>query len=486
MANKTGFYITTPIYYPNAKLHMGHAYTTTVCDIVARYHRLMGEQTYFLSGADENTEKVVQAAEKEGKDVHAFLDGVVANFHDLYEKLEISNDQFIRTSDEARHWPGAQALWRKLVEAGDIYKAPYKGLYCVGAESFVTEKDLREGGLCPDHDEKPLEVQEENYFFRLSAYSARIREAIESGELEIVPAVRKNEILALIDRGLEDVSFSRPAEKVTLGIPVPDDPTQKMYVWCDALTNYLSALGYGTEDDSRFQAFWPADYHVVGKDILRFHAAIWPAMLLSAGLPLPKRVLVHGMITSGGRKMSKSLGNVIDPLELIEQYGAEAVRYYLAREISPFEDGDLTRESFHEAYTANLVNGLGNQVARIMKLAEMHLAAPVELLAEDKEFDEHVSRRILSFELNQAMDLIFTAIARADLFIQETQPFKKIKSDVEDERDEARRGIEKLVRHLYKIAVTLEPFLPETSENIKKAVLANRMPEALFPRKELA
>ncbi|HEY4511497.1 MAG TPA: class I tRNA ligase family protein, partial [Candidatus Paceibacterota bacterium] len=299
MSEGTTFYITTPIFYPNANLHMGHAYSTTLSDIIARYQRLQGKEVYFLTGADENAGTVVRAAKKAGQETYMYLDHIVANFKDLFSKLEISYDQFIRTSDETAHWSGAKELWNRIAKAGDFEKRSYEGLYCVGHESFITEKDLVDG-KCPDHNEVPQFLKEENYFFKLSKYTANIKEKIEKGELEIVPQTRKNEILALLERGLEDVSFSRPADKVSVGIPIPNDPTQKMYVWCDALANYISALGFGSGDPTLYEKFWPADVHVIGKDILRFHAGIWLGMLLSAGLPLPKKILVHSFITSGG------------------------------------------------------------------------------------------------------------------------------------------------------------------------------------------
>lgn len=456
---------------------MGHAYTATIVDIQARYHRIIGDDTYFLTGSDEHSEKVVRAAEKEGKDVEEFLDGIISGFQNLYTSLNISYDNFLRTSNKEEHWPGAIALWKKLEEAGDIYKKEYKGLYCVGAETFVTEKDLVDG-KCPDHDEEPEILSEENYFFKLSKYSDILIEKIESDELMIFPETRKNEILSFMKTGLEDVSFSRPKKTSSWGIPVPGDDSQIMYVWCDALTNYLSTLGYGLNDDSNFKKFWPADFHVIGKDILRFHAAIWPAMLLSAGLPLPKKILVHGLITSGGRKMSKSLGNVIKPMPLIEEYGTDAVRYYLAREISPFEDGEITLERFKEVYNGNLANGLGNLVSRVMKMAEDNLDSPIEKPKADT-FNEEYTSAIDSFEFNKAMDYIWKRIGNADQKITDTEPFKLIKTDP----DRAKEIISELVVELYHIARLLSPFMPETSEKIKETVLQNKKPDTLFERK---
>lgn len=471
------FYITSPIFYPNAKLHMGHAYTMTLCDVLYRAHRLQGESVYLLTGSDENTGKILETIKEKGQTVEEYLTSVKKAFEGLYTKLDIQYDQFIQTSDTKRHWPGAIALWNKLVEAGDIYAGIYKGLYCTGCETFYTEKDLVDG-CCPIHFTKPEVIEEKNYFFRLSKYTDTIRERIQSDQLMVVPDTRKNEILALLERGLEDVSFSRPKHVVPHGIPVPNDPDQVIYVWCDALVNYISALGYGRDDDL-FKKFWPASVHVIGKDILRFHTAIWPAMLLSAGIELPKHVLVHGLITSGGHKMSKSLGNVIDPLELIEEYGAEAVRYYLAREISPFEDGDLTKEKFKESYNANLANGLGNLVSRIMKMSETHLDTPVDVSSPSYIID--YSMHIEAFDIQKAINVIWEHMKIMDTRIQETKPFSVIKTDV----DAGKQLIMGLVQDLCVVAQSLEPFLPVTSQKIKELIAQNKAPETpLFIRKE--
>lgn len=481
MADKK-FYITTPIFYPNAKLHMGHAYTTTLTDVLARYHRLQGEKTYFLTGSDENTQKMVDAARKEGKEPIEFLDEIIAKFSTLFRNLEISYDQFIRTTDQEKHWPGVRLLWTKLVASGDIYKKAYEGLYCVGHEAFITEKDLVDG-KCPDHGVEPQFLKEENYFFKLSKYTQPIKEKIESGELQIIPETRKNEILSLLESGLEDVSFSRPRRSdwpAGLGIPVPGDDTQVMYVWCDALTNYISALGYGREDNELYKEFWPGT-HVIGKDILRFHAAIWPGMLLSAGLPLPKTLLVHGFITSGGKKMSKSLGNVIDPEELISEYGTEAVRYYLARHISPFDDGDITHEGFKEAYNGNLVNGLGNLVARVMQMAEKNnVVTPIIESTRPTGLERNIQQAMEGFKVNEALDYIWSEIQHADQLITEKEPFKLIKTD----RTQGEDIIRDLVRTVKTVAEALQPFMPQTSEKILEAIKENKKPENLFPRKE--
>jgi len=478
MAEKK-FYLTTPIFYPNAKLHMGHAYTTTLSDILVRYHRLVGEHTYFLTGSDENTQKMVDAARKAGKEPLEFLDEIVGQFSSLFKELEISYDQFIRTTDQKKHWPGATLLWQKLVESGDIYKKEYEGLYCVGHEAFVTEKDLVDG-KCPDHGTVPELIQEQNYFFRLSKYTDAIKEKIESDELRIVPESRKNETLAFVGSGLEDISFSRPRKAdwpQGLGVPVPGDDGQVMYVWCDVLANYITALGYGS-DEQLYKEFWPADVHVIGKDILRFHAAIWPAMLLSAGVPLPKALLVHGFITSGGKKMSKTLGNVIDPQELLAEYGSDAVRMFLARHISPFEDGDITREAFKDAYNADLANGLGNLVARIMQLAQTHLEKGTR--PEVAPFAKEYTDALENFEINKAADVIWERIKLLDQQITDTQPFKVIKNNPE----EGKKLILALTQELYLIARMLNPFMPETNAKIKQAIIDNKKPENLFARKD--
>lgn len=477
MPQKT-FYLTTPIFYPNAKLHMGHAYTTTLSDILVRYHRLSGEKTYFLTGSDENTQKMVDSARALSKEPLQFLDETVSKFQALFSQLDISYDQFIRTTDEVRHWPGAMALWERLAAAGDIYKKEYEGLYCVGHEAFITEKELVDG-KCPEHGTAPELLKEENYFFRLSRYTGDIRQKIISDELQILPATRKREILALLEEGLQDVSFSRPRKSdwpQGLGVPVPGDKSQVMYVWCDALSNYITALGYG-RDDSLYREFWPG-MHVIGKDILRFHAAIWPGMLLSAGLPLPTKILVHGFITSGGKKMSKTLGNVIDPEELLREYGTDAVRYYLARYISPLEDGDLTKEHFKEVYNADLANGLGNLASRIMQLAQTHLPGVPQL--KFTPFPPQFSGAMARFEVNKAAEYVWGKIAALDQKITDTAPFKVVKEDPE----RGREIITELVHELAAIDLLLEPLLPQTSRKIIEAIMANKKPENLFPRKD--
>jgi len=477
MAEK--FYITTPIYYMNGAPHLGHAYATILADAFARYRRISGSKVFFLTGSDDHGMKNERKARAIGKPPKEFVDENALLFRDLYARLSISYDDFIQTSDQNKHWPGARALWKKLDEAEDIYKKAYRALYCVGCEGFKIEKDLIEG-KCPDHDTTPEMVEEENYFFRASKYSGRIVSAIEKKKLRIVPESRRNEILSFLAEGLEDVSFSRPSAKVSWGIPVPGDSSQTMYVWCDALANYISALGYGIGDESRFREFWPADVHLLGKDILRFHAGIWPAMLLSSGLPLPRTLFVHGIILSGGKKMSKTIGNVTDPEAVIREYGADALRYYLLRHIPPFEDGDFTADAFKRAYNADLANGLGNLVSRIMKMAVTHLPQAVSIPPE-KNFPKEYAEAFEEFDTRKAMDIVFAEAAALDQEIQRTEPFKLVKTDPE----KGKERISSLVSRLSVIQRMLSPFMPHASEIISSLIQEHRMPEKpLFERKD--
>lgn len=490
------FYITTPIFYANAELHLGHTYTLVLSDILARYHRSVGDKTFFLTGSDEHGDKIVRAAQKMDMGPQAFVNGNVAKMQELIAALNISNDFFIRTSDSVHHWPGAKKMWQALEEAGDIYKGTYKGLYCVGCEAFITEKELVDG-KCPLHDAPPEQIEEENYFFKLSKYGAEIKRLLESGELKISPQSKVNEIIALIAsasaEGLDDVSISRPERAIPWGIPVPNDPGQLMYVWCDALSNYVSALGYGREDDENFKTFWPADIHVLGKDILRFHALLWPAFLLSAKLPLPRELLVHGFVTSGGKKMSKTLGNVLSPGEFITEYGNEALRYYLVREVSPVEDWDLTREKFKEVYNANLANGLGNLASRTLKMAEQYFKGSVtgdaarvpdvrsrntELTGSERVAGVNIPYIIINdivpqyhkhmqaHEINKAADLIWELIGHLDQFVTDYEPFKLVKTDAKAAED----VIWGLLYGLHEVGQMLVPIMPETAKEITRLV----------------
>lgn len=473
MNNRRTFYVTSPIFYPNAQPHLGHSYTTLLCDVLSRFHKILGEETYFLTGTDEHTEKVIQAAKSQRRQSEEYLEEIVGRFKDLYKMLGIQYDQFIRTSDRNIHWPGVLEMWNRLLQSGDLYKSSYTGLYCIGHEAFMTEKELVDG-LCPDHGVAPERVVEENWFFRLSKYAPQIEKLIIDGTLPVVPETRKKEILAFIRSGVEDVSFSRPKEKMTWGIPVPNDSEQTMYIWMDALTNYITALGFGRGENLMY--FWPG-VHVIGKDILRFHVIFWPAMLLSANLPLPKTVFVHGMIVSGGKKMSKTLGNVISPYELVEKYGTDATRYLLLRHVHPTEDSDVTWEKLDEWYTADLTNGLGNLIARVMKLAETHLEGPIQI-PEAASFPEQVTGALTRFEFNHALDYIFERIGAVDARMTTEKPFEVVKDDAE----KGKSIIRELALEVYWIGRFLNAFMPSTSEAIQQAVKENRKPENLFPR----
>lgn len=476
------FYITTSIPYVNAAPHIGHAEEFVQADVIARYRRLRGRDVRFLSGTDDNALKNVLKAEESSEPVAQYVSRHADIFEDLLRKLDISNDDFIRTSSDERHAKGAQKLW-KAFKPEDVYKKSYKGLYCVGCEEFKTGKDLV-NGECPEHPGKRLEeVEEVNYFFKLGNYAAQLEELLVNDRIKITPESRKNEVLAFTRGGLEDLSISRSRARARdWGVPVPGDEDQVMYVWVDALSNYITALGYADEGEL-YKKYWTGDsdkLHVIGKGISRFHAIYWPAFLLSAGVPLPTELFVHGYLTVDGQKMSKTIGNVIDPLELIEEYGTDAVRYFLARHIHPFEDSDFTHERFKEAYNADLANGLGNQAARIMKLAQDNLDTPVHLNEESLQLQKPFCDLLNKYEFSAATATIWEHITRADLFIQEKKPFSLVKSD--DTREEGKQIIAQLVNHLAMISTHLAPIMPETAKKIMTAIKENKKPENLFVR----
>lgn len=482
-SQKKKFYITTAIDYVNSFPHIGHALEKIQADVIARYHRLLGEDVFFLTGTDEHGVKIVKAAEEQGKIPKALADGNTQKFKDLYKILNISNDDFIRTSDQKRHWPAVNKVWLKLKEKRDIYKKKYKGFYCSGCEAFITKKDLI-NGECILHKQKPEVIEEENYFFRLSKYSKKIEKAIKEDRMKIIPGVRKNEILSFIRQGLKDVSFSRPRKDLKWGIPVPDDKNQTIYVWTDALTNYISALGYD-KNSSEFKKYWPADIHCIGKDILRFHAAIWPGILFSLGLELPKNIFVHGFISVEGQKMSKSLGNVIDPFELVKKYGTDPVRYFLLKEIPPTEDGDFTYEKFEKRYNADLSSGLGNLVARILTLAEkidIKAYSPQAIQLKTDGIRQSYKKSLDEFKFNKALSSVWELISFCDKYIEREKPWENKNQKV----------IQDLLFTLSNIAFLLQPFLPETSEKIfqqlgidprkKEKKFKPKKGKSLFPR----
>jgi len=470
------FYITTAIPYVNASPHIGFALELVQTDVVARYYRQKGREVFFLTGSDENSLKNVQAAEKEGIKTNELVDRNTKKFIELTKVFNISNDDFVRTT-ETKHFKCAQKLW-SACRPEDIYKKKYKGLYCVGCEQFYTEKELVDG-KCLEHQKEPEVIEEENYFFKLSSYQEKLEKLIESDEYKITPTSRKNEILSFIKMGLDDFSISRSqARAKNWGVPVPGDESQVMYVWFDALSNYLTGLDYGG-DEKKFKAFWPADVHVVGKGIIRFHAVYWPAILLSAGLPMPKQLFVHGYINIGGAKMSKSLGNVIDPFKLVEKYGVEPVRYYLLRYIHPVQDSDFSIEKFEESYTADLANGLGNLVNRVAGLIEQN-DIKIKLKIKHQESSE-LDKLIGRFAFDQALKYIWEKISQVDGYISAKKPWVLAK---DGQLKELTIILQKAVDDILEIIYLLQPFLPETTEKIEKIFKAKKIKktEAIFPR----
>ncbi|MFI5240583.1 MAG: methionine--tRNA ligase, partial [Candidatus Saccharimonadia bacterium] len=398
------YFITTPIYYINDKPHIGHTYSTTVADVLARFHRQHGDEVMFSTGTDENSQKTVQAAEKLGTtDIAAYAGGMATMWENTWKDLSISFDRFIRTTEEA-HKKAVYEFIKRVDAAGDIYKGIYEGLYCVGHEAFLNAEELVDG-LCPDHKTKPEHVKEENYFFRLSKYQQALLDHIKANPAFIVPETRKNEVVSFISSGLKDISISRKTKK--WGIAWPDDHEQAVYVWFDALINYLTVAGFPAKN---YEHWWPADVHVVGKDIIKFHATIWPAMLMSAGIKIPERVVAHGFFTINGTKISKSLGNAIDPVELAGSYGNDALRYYLLKEIPFGADGDFNRQRFENLYTSELANDLGNLVQRVGSMIVRYLdgkTGPVEPHSHDAT---NIYTAIGQFQLDRALEEIWRMV----------------------------------------------------------------------------
>ncbi len=477
------FYITTTLPYVNADPHIGFALEIVQADVLARYHALMGEEVFFNTGTDEHGLKIYRKAIETGKDPQSYTDEYAEKFRSLKEKLNLYPGlHFIRTTDP-HHKSAAAEFWRRCKNNGDIYKKNYKIKYCVGCELEKTESDLLEG-KCPIHPSLKIEIiEEENYFFRWSKYRDALLKMYADRPDFVVPHFRFNEIKAFIERGLEDFSISRLKEKMPWGVSVPDDPDHVMYVWFDALVNYISVLGW-PEDEVNFEKFWgtiksPVALQVAGKDNLRQQSAMWQAMLMSAGLPTSRQIVIHGFITSGGQKMSKSLGNVIDPYEIVDEYGIDALRYFLMRHVHPFEDSDFTIARFREAYNADLANGLGNLVARITTLAETNLPKPIKPPKEGK-FEKEYTMALESYKYDQALDFVWRKIQALDQKINETEPFKLVKRDLEA----GRKLIIELAEELYGVACILMPFIPATGEIIKKTILENKKPGTLFPRKD--
>lgn len=473
-------YITTTLPYVNADPHLGFALEIIHADIIARYHALLGEEVVFNTGTDEHGVKIYRKAQEQGKEPQAYVDEYAAKFDRLKSALNLSYTNFIRTTD-AGHKAAAQEFWKRCEKNGDIYKQIYKVKYCVGCELEKTDSELVDG-RCPVHPNLSIEnIEEENYFFRFSKYQKPLLDFYSKTPDFVVPDFRFNEIKKFVEAGLTDFSISRLKSKMPWGVPVPGDDNQVMYVWFDALINYISTLGW-PQNQKKFEDFWgtvtgPKAIQIAGKDNLRQQSAMWQAMLLSAQLPTSRHIIIHGFITSGGQKMSKSLGNVIDPFEVVSKFGTDALRYWSAREMSTFEDGDFTWEKFKEAYNGSLANGIGNLASRIIKMA---LNYGVNLPQSEVLYPRNLY--LEKFEIQKAVNEIWKKITECDQYIQETEPFKVFKTNPE----KARSYVLYLLGELKKIAIELKPFLPETAAKILKALNGPKVIELqpLFPRVE--
>ena len=478
-------YITTAIPYVNGKPHIGHAMDYLLADVWARYQRQLGKVVRFQTGVDEHGNKIAAKAAELGMTPQQYTDSVYGSFLDFIQRLEVDSTDFIRTTD-IKHKAAVQYIWQQLEKAGLIYKGSYEGWYCQGCEAFITDKEAADNnGICPDHQTPYQRLSEENYYFKASAFTLDITKAIESGKMKIVPNFRKKEFLELIKDGLADVSVSRPAKSLSWGVPVPSDPNQVMYVWLDALSNYITVLGHPS--DPLWKDFWPADVQVVGKDILRFHAGIWPAMLLALGLPLPKTLLVHGHITSGGAKMSKSIGNVVDPIEILDNFGPEALRYFFLRHIPTQDDGDFSWDRFEASYNGELGNDLGNLVQRVAAMANRYQAGVLGDLPPSRHDMGPYRAAIESLEFNRALDEVWVIVRSLNQYIDRVKPWevaKRRESDVE-----AETHLAEILAHaagtLLQVADLLLPFLPTTARSIKNIFASGVVPadvQPLFPK----
>ena len=464
------FYITTPIYYVNGEPHHGHAYTTIAADVLARFHRQRGDDVFFLTGTDEHGTKVAQAAEERGLTPQQHVDQLAPRYRELARAVGASNDFFIRTTDP-EHEAYVQAFVEKLKAAGDVEKRTYGGLYCTACEGFWYERDLTPDGLCPDHGIKPEWLEEENYYFLLSRYQDRLAEYFRANPGFVKPKSRFNEALAFIEQGLEDISISRSS--ITWGVPVPWDPEQVIYVWVDALINYLSALTYARPGEDLTSVYWPA-FHLLAKDILKFHAVIWPALLMSAGFELPVGELIHGYLLVGGEKMSKTRGNVLDPFAVIDEYGAEPLRYYLMREVTLGQDGDVSVEGLRARYNSELANELGNLVSRSVSMIAKYREGVIpeapadkvvqEVAAEGAAMVQAAGARYEAAEVTAALDAIWEYVRRLNRLVEEEAPWKLAKDEARAARLDA--VLHGLAAGLRLVAIAVYPVVPGTAEEV--------------------
>lgn len=496
-------YLTTAIPYVNSKPHLGFAMELVQTDVMARHWRHRGHEVRFLTGTDDNSLKNAIAAEAEGVPASELVDRNAAAFHGLREPLQISFDDFIRTASDPRHRVGVERLWRATEDAGDLYRKHYEGLYCVGCEQFYSEAELVDG-LCPEHLTAPTLVSEENWFFKLSRYEDRLRKLIESGELRIEPESRRNEVLGFIKTGLQDFSISRSTERARgWGIEVPGDPGQVIYVWWDALGNYITALDYGTEGEN-YRHWWAESderTHVIGKGIVRFHAVYWPAMLMSAGQPLPTTIYVHDYLTVEGRKLGKSLGNAIDPVSIVDQFGADALRWWLVRDVPRVGDADYTTERLISRYHEDLANGLGNLVNRTVSMIHKYRGGTVPPLPDPlpvtpltdaiASAPSVVDTAMDRFDFRQATAGIWKIVEEANRYVVEVAPWNLAKAEKNADSEASRTlssALALLVHAGRVVAEELIPFLPEAARRVTEQLGGDQLPEAqpLFPRIEVA
>jgi len=474
------FYVTTSIPYVNSQPHIGFGMELIMADVLARYNRLRGADTLFATGTDEHGGKILEKAKELNIQPQQFVDQMSQSFRDVIKLLNISNDKFIRTTAKG-HEQRAQIIWQNL--SSYIYKGTYTGWYCTGHEEYFPETTVKANkGVCPDHNRPYEQLQEENYFFKLSAFAPQIKQAIESGDFRVIPDSRKNEILSVINSGLEDVSISRPKAKIPWGIPVPGDDNHVMYVWFEALMNYITVLGYPEHEN--FKKFWPADVQIIGKDILRFHAAVWPAMLMALGLPLPKTLYVHGHITVGDRKMGKSLGNVVAPKDVVDKFGTDPFRYFICRHIPSYEDGDFTWERLTAAYKNELAYQLGNAVSRTAAMVQRYQNGLIGDIPDPQHDIGPYQRALADCRFDKALDEVWEQVKGLNQYIDESKPWEIAKTKDENH---LREVLASLVANLLEIADLIAPFMPDTAAKIQATFgegVLKPLSGPLFPKHE--